>query len=87
MGVAKSFLSHIFKQFKFYNSLISNRDPHFACVFARELAYLHYYVKLSTTHHPLIDGQTEQTNQEIETYLHIFCANNPQRWMDFSFHS
>ena len=23
------------------------------------------------------DGQTEQTNQELKTYLHIFCTNNP----------
>ena len=29
-----------------------------------------------------MDGQTEQTNQEVETYLHIFCANNPRKWTD-----
>ena len=30
-----------------------------------------------------MDGQTKWTNQEIETCLHIFCANNPQKWMYF----
>ena len=29
------------------------------------------------------DEQTEWTNQEVKTYLHIFCANNPQQWTDF----
>ena len=51
--------------------------------FTRELAQLlHYDVKLSTAYHSQMDRQTEQTNQEVETYLHIFCANNPQKWMD-----
>ena len=30
-----------------------------------------------------MDGQTKQTNQEVETYLCIFCANNPRKWTDF----
>ena len=33
-------------------------------------------------YHPQTDGQTEQTNQEVETYLRIFCANNPWKWTD-----
>ena len=53
-------------------------------VFARELAQLlHYDIKLSTTYHPQTNEQSEQTNQEIEIYLHIFSANNSQKWMDF----
>ena len=52
--------------------------------FARELVWLlHYDIKLFTTYHPQIDGQAKQTNQEIETYLCIFYANNPWKWMDF----
>ena len=82
-GVAKHFLHHVFKRFSLHNSLISNRGPQFASAFARELAQLHYDIKLSTVYHPQTDGQTEQTNQEIETYLHIFCANNPRKWTDF----
>ena len=84
MGIAKLFFSHVFKRFGLHDSLISDRGPQFASAFARELArLLQYDVKLSTAYHPQTDGQTECTNQEIETYLRIFCANNPKNWIDF----
>ena len=35
------------------------------------------------TYHPQTDGQTERTNQEVETYLRIFCTNNPHQWSKF----
>ena len=83
MGIAKLFFSHVFKRFGLHDSLISDQGPQFASAFARELArLLQYDVKLSTAYHPQTNGQTEHTNQEIETYLHIFCANNPKAWLD-----
>ena len=83
MEVAKLFFSHVFKRFGLHDSLISDQGPQFASAFARELArLLQYDVKLSTAYHPQTDGQTERTNQEIETYLRIFCANNPKNWLD-----
>ena len=83
-GVARHFLHHVFKRFGLHDSLISNRGPQFASAFARELArLLHYNIKLSTAYHLQTDGQTKRTNQEIETYLHIFCTNNPRKWTDF----
>ena len=83
-GVAKLFLHHVFKRFGLHDSLISDRGPQFMSAFARELArLLQYDVKLSTAYHPQTDGQTERTNQEVETYLCIFCANNPRKWTDF----
>ena len=58
--VAKHFLHHVFKCFGLHDSLISNRGPQFVSAFTRELAWLlHYDVKLSTTYHPQMDGQTE----------------------------
>ena len=49
--------------------------------FAKELANL-LGVKLtpSTTYHPQTDGQTEQVNQEIETYLRIFINHWQDNW-------
>ena len=34
------------------------------------------------TYHPQSDGETEQVNQEIKTYLRIFCGNNPITWSE-----
>ena len=82
-GVARLFLHHVFKCFGLHDSLILDRGPQFASAFARELAcLLQYNIKLSTAYQPQTDGQTKQTNQEVETYLCIFCANNLQKWTD-----
>jgi len=34
----------------------------------------------STAFHPQTDSTTECFNQEIELYLAIYCANNPETW-------
>ena len=41
---------------------------------------LRYDLKLSTAYHPQMDRETEQVNQEIETYLQIFCQGQPDKW-------
>ena len=82
--VARLFFSNVFKWFGLHDSMISDRGPQFASAFTRKLArLLQYNVKLSLAYHPQTDGQTERTNQEIKTYLCIFCINNPKGWLDF----
>ena len=41
---------------------------------------LGYNLKLSTTYDLQTDGETEQVNQEIETYLRLFCQGQPNKW-------
>ena len=83
-GIAQLFFDHVFKRFGLHNTLISDREPQFASAFTKELArLLKYNVRLSTAYHPQTDRQTEPTNQEVETYLRIFCANNPHQWSKF----
>jgi len=36
----------------------------------------------STTFYPQTDSTIEQFNQEIKLYLAIYCANNPEIWVD-----
>ena len=83
-GIAQLFFDHVFKHFGLHDTLISDRGLQFASAFARELArLLKYDIHLSTAYHPQTDGQTERTNQEVETYLCIFCTNNPHQWSKF----
>ena len=35
---------------------------------------------LSTAYHPQTDGTTERVNQEIKTYLAIYCHSDPETW-------
>jgi len=80
-GVAKLFFSKVFSRFGLHDKLISDRGPQFASKFARELGrLLDYEVALSTAYHPQTDGQTERLNQELETYLRIYCRTTPTEW-------
>ena len=51
--------------------------------FAKELSHiLGYEISLSTAYHCQTDGEAERLNQEVETYLPIFCGSHPETWTD-----
>ena len=82
-GVAKLFFLHVFCHYGLHNKCISDQGPQFASAFARELAHLlKYNLKLSSTYHPQTNGEIERVNQELETYLCIFCNGHPEKWAD-----
>ena len=59
----------------------ADRGPQFASrAFFELLKLLGIISALSTAYHPQTDGTTEQTNQEIEAYLSIYCASHPEDW-------
>ncbi len=61
--------------------MISNRGPQFAShVFEGIMKACKIKHKMSTAFHPQTDGQTERYNAELETYLRIFCAYEPDTW-------
>jgi hypothetical protein len=79
-GVAQLFFKNVFARFGLHDRCISDRGPQFASAFARELArLLKYDLALSSAYHPQTDGETECLNQELETYLRIFCDGHPER--------
>ena len=83
-GVAKLFFKHVFLCFGLHDRLISDQGPQFTSAFAMELAcILGYDLQLSTAYHPQTDGETERVNQEIETYLQMFCQGQPNKWSGF----
>jgi len=82
-GIAALFFKHVFARFGLHDKVISDRGPQFASAFAKELArLLEYDVALSTAYHPQTDGESERVNQELETYLRIFCQGQPSKWSD-----
>ena len=82
-GIASLFFHKVFLRFGLFDKVISDRGPQFASAFACELGgLLHYDLSLSTAYHPQSDGETKRVNQEIKTYLRIFCGNNPASWSE-----
>ena len=57
--------------------------PQFTSAFARQLIrLLQYSVPLFLAYHSQTDRETKCYNQEFETYLHIFCKGQPQKWLE-----
>ena len=81
--VAKLFFLHVFRHYGLHDKCISNQGPQFTFAFARELTcLLKYNLKLSSAYHPQTDRETKRVNQELETYLCIFCNGHPEKWAD-----
>ena len=82
-GVAELIFKYMFLRFGLHDHLISDQGPQFASAFATELAcILGYNLKLSTMYHPQPDGEMERVNQEVETYLWMFCQGQPNKWSE-----
>ncbi len=61
---------------------IINRDKLFTSKFWEMLtAELRIKHKMSTTYHPQTDGQSEQMNQTVETYLRHYVNKNQNNWV------
>ena len=82
-GVASIIFWKLFTHFGLFNKVISDRGPQFSAKFTLELSrILSYQVTLSTAYHPQTDGEMERVNQEVETYLQIFCGSHPETWAE-----
>ncbi|ESK82005.1 retrotransposon nucleocapsid protein [Moniliophthora roreri MCA 2997] len=80
---AKLLFQHVYKRFGLPDKIISDRDPRFAAeVFTEMGRILGIKQMLSTAYHPQTDGETERVNQEVEIYLHFFCAKEQTKWKD-----
>ena len=74
-------IDNLYKRFGLPDSMISDRGPQFAAkAFQEMLRMLGVKSNLTTAYRPQSDGSTERFNQEIEAYISIYCANNPNTW-------
>lgn len=64
-------------------SMISHRGPQFVSNFWKALCkILRVNLKLSTSHHPETNGQTERANQEAERHLRSYLNHFQDDWVD-----
>ena len=80
-GTAALYLKHVFVHYGLPAKMISDRDPRFTSKFIREICRLTGVERNpSTAYHPRTDGQSERTNQWLETYLRFFADHQQTNW-------
>lgn len=78
-GVAKLFLSQVYKLHGMPSAIISDRDRIFTSNLWRELFRLAKVgLCMSTAYHPQSDGQSERANQCLETFLRCYVHACPR---------
>ena len=79
--LAGEYKSKVFPYAGIPKKIISDRDTRFTSKFAKEVcAQLQIKQNISTAYHPQTDGQSEKTNQHVETLLRIFCNFQQNDW-------
>lgn len=83
--VADSVLEQwVLKGFGLPRQIISDRDPKFTSSLWRELMQrLGVRLKMSASHHPQTDGQTERTIRTLNEYLRAYVAVSGKNWVKF----
>ena len=70
LATAQIFIDQVWRRFGLLDTIISDRGPQFASkVFQEMCQLLKVDHCMSTAFHPQTDGETEQVNQELKTYL------------------
>ena len=78
--VADSYINDIWKLCGLRRHITSDRGPHFASKFLKELnRKLNINLRLSTAYHPQTDGLSEQAVQTRKQYQRIYCHDRQNR--------
>ena len=78
-GIATLLMDNLFRRSGIPDKVISDRDPRFIAKSMKAfLQGLGVKQATSTAFHPQTDSTTGRFNQEIELYLAIYCADNPE---------
>jgi len=83
-GVAKLYTQQVVPHYRLPKKVILDRDTWFMSNFTHELCrLLGVKQNISTAYHSQTDGQSKQTNQSLEQYLHMVCGKDQHSWADW----
>lgn len=81
LEIASLLIDQIFQLHGIPAEMVSHRGPQFtSLVWKGFVNALGTSVSLSSGSHPQSNGQTERTNQDLESALHCVAATNPSLW-------
>jgi len=76
------YIDNVYSRFGLSDKMISDCGPQFDSAFWKEMCTtLQIKHAMTTAFHPQTNGGTEHVNREVQTYLSIFCINNPTSWV------
>ena len=79
--IAKLYHDAIYPNYRIPDTVISNRGPQFVSSFTHDLySKSGIEMKATTAYRPQSNGEAERVNQEIGTYLCMYCAEKPADW-------
>ena len=80
-GVAMLYLRWVYPRYGIPAKVITDQDTRFTSKFSKGLCNaLQIKQNISTAYHPQTDGQSERTNQFLETYLRFYCEEKQDDW-------
>lgn len=86
--VARAFFDTVYRLHGLLEIIVSDRDRIFTSQLWQELfRLLGTKLHISTAYHPQTDGQTEQLNRCLETYLRCLCFQHPRKWHQWLAHA
>ena len=84
LDTTKLYLFHIWKDHGLPCTIVSDHSLQFTSQVMTDLCkQLGIAPKLSTVHHPQMDGQMEVMNREVQQYLCLFCAEEQDSWSNW----
>ncbi|KAK1916543.1 hypothetical protein P3342_012167 [Pyrenophora teres f. teres] len=79
--VVDKFMEYIWKEEGYPRTIVSDRGRQFTSHFwSRLCARVGTHPKLSTSHHPETDGQTENANADLKQYLRSYVNYLQTDW-------
>ena len=82
--IAKLYHDAVYLNYGIPDAIISDRGPQFVSSFTRDLySKSGIELKATTAYRPQSNGEAERVNQEIKTYLRMYCAEKPTNWSLF----